>query len=152
MNPEINTELRHGVPLETTTSSPFSDGVMLAGRSKRPLGVSLLSAIKAIGSVIAFLAAIGGGSTLGDADAAAAYGAIMAMFGLFSLAVAIGLWRLHNWARIAAVVLYVLSALIGMIELSQGAASGFMQMLVAGSIAAYLCRSRAREAFKKPMR
>jgi len=65
--------------------------------------------------------------------------------------VAIGLWRLHNWARIAAVALYGLSALIGMIELSQGAASGFMQMLVAGSIAAYLCRSRAREAFKNPM-
>ncbi len=151
MNPEINSELRHGIPLGTTASSPTTDEVMLADRSKRPLGVSILSVINVIGSVIAFLAAIGGGSTLGDPDAAVAYGAIMAMFGVLYLAVAIGLWRLHNWARIAAVVLYGLSALIGMIELLQGAASGFMQMLVAGSIAAYLCRSRAREAFKKPM-
>jgi len=151
MNPEINTELRHGVPLGTATSSPVSDEVMLAGSSKRPLGVSILSVINLIGSAIAFLAAIGGGSTLGDPQTAAVYGAITAVFGVISLAVAIGLWRLHNWARIAAVVLYGLSALIGLIELSQGAASGFMQMLVAGSIAAYLCRSRAREAFNKHM-
>ena len=151
MNPEINTELRHGVPLGTTTSSPVSDEVMLAGRSKRPLGVSILSIINVIGSAIAFLAAIGGGSTLGDPQATAAYGAITALFGGISLAVAIGLWRLRNWARITAVVFYGLSALIGMIELFQGAASGFMQMLVAGSIAVYLCKSRAREAFNKHM-
>lgn len=149
MNPEINVDLRHGVSLPVTESSSTSHEVMRAHRTKRPLGVSILSVINAIGSVIAFLGAIGGGSALGDPDAAAAYGTIMGLFGVFSLAIAIGLWRLSNWARIAAVVLYSFSAVIGLIELSQGASSGFMQMLVAGSIAAYLCRSHAREAFKK---
>jgi len=149
MHPEINTDLRHGVPLESTPPSPVLEEVMHADGSKRPLGVSILSIINMIGSAIVFLAVIGGGSALGDPDAAVAYGAIMGLFGVFSLTVAIGLWKLRNWARIAAVVLYSLSAVIGLIELSQGVPTGFKQMLVAGSIATYLCRARVREAFKK---
>jgi uncharacterized membrane protein (DUF2068 family) len=101
-----------------------------------------------IGAVILVLAAIGGGSELDDPGAAAAYGAIMGLFGVFSLMVGIGLWRLRNWARIAAVVLYGFSAAIGLVALCQGAPAGFMQMLVASSIAAYLCRAYARGAFK----
>jgi uncharacterized membrane protein (DUF2068 family) len=120
----------------------------LIDKRKRPLGVSILAVLNTIGAVILILAAIGGRSELGDPGAAAAYGAIMGLFGVFSLMVAIGLWRLRNWARIAAVVLYGLSAVIGLVALCQGAPSGFMQMLVTGSIAAYLCRDYARGAFK----
>ena len=146
MHPENYTMGRHGVPLGTTPSTPVSEMELIDGR-KRPLGVSILAVLNIIGAVILVLAAIGGGSELGD-PAAAAYGAIMGLFGVFSLMVGIGLWRLRNWARIAAVVLYSLSALLGLVDLCQGAPAGFMQMLVAGSIAAYLCRAHAREAFR----
>jgi len=146
MHPENYTMGRHGIPLGTTPSTPVSKMELIDER-KRPLGVSILAVLNTIGAVILVLAAIGGGSELGDPGAAAAYGAIMGLFGVFSLMVAIGLWRLRNWARIAAIILYSLSALIGVIELSQGASPGFMQLLVAGNIAAYLCRARARDAF-----
>ena len=147
MHPENYTMGRHGIPLGTTPSPSISETELINER-KRPLGVSILAVLNIIGAVILVLAAIGGGSELGDPGAATAYGAIMGLFGVFSLMVGIGLWRLSNWARIAAVVLYSLSAVIGLVELCQGAPAGFMQMLVAGSIAAYLYRAYARGAFK----
>lgn len=118
-----------------------------AGR-KRPIGVSVLAVFNIIGAALFGLAALGAGAEIPDPAAAGAVGAIFGSVAVFGLVVAIGLWRLRNWARITAVVLYSLSCLGGVVSLFTGAAlGGFVQLLVAGGLIAYLCSEGVRDAF-----
>jgi len=118
-----------------------------AGGRKRPRGISVLAVINMIGAGLGFLAAFGAGAEAIDPAVAGAAGALLAGMAAFSLVVAIGLWRLRNWARILAIILYSLSAVLGLISLAQGVGQGFFQLLIAGSLVAYLCRAPIREAF-----
>jgi len=114
---------------------------------KRPIGVSVLAILNIIGSIFMMLAAFGAGGIFSEAEAAGAAGAFFGLLAVASLIVAIGLWRLRNWARITAIVLYALSAILGLVSIAHGDIGGLIQLIVAGNIAAYLCRSHVREAF-----
>lgn len=146
MHSEVCSESKIGVePMESPC--PTAPREVHEGKKKRPMGVSILAVLNMVGAVLLILAALGAGSELDDPGIASAYGAILGLFGVFSLMIAIGLWRLRNWARITAVIMYGISAVISLVELCQGSSSGFIQLVVAGSIAAYLCRAPARGAF-----
>ena len=114
---------------------------------KRPIGVSVLAILNVVGSLLLMLAAFGAGGIFSEAEAAGAAGAFLGLLAVASLIVAIGLWRLRNWARITAIILYILSAILGLVSIAQGDIGGLIQLIVAGNIAAYLCRGHVREAF-----
>lgn len=83
---------------------------------KRPVGISILAVINMIGAALMAVAAIGIGTTTYDPTVAGAAGAILAFLSIGGLLIALGLWKLHNWARITAIVLYSISAVSGLIE------------------------------------
>jgi len=93
--------------------------------------------------------ALGVGSVTTDPGEAAAVGAVYAVLGLSSIAVSIGLWRLHNWARVVTVVLYGVSVATGLLSLAMGVPLGLLQAIIAGSIASYLCREEIASAFRR---
>ena len=84
----------------------------------------------------------------GGAADAGAMAAVCALLGLSSIALAVGLWALCNWARVTAVVLYGLSVLFGLFSLLAGSPAGLVQIIVAGFILSYLCGSQTIRAFQ----
>lgn len=101
-----------------------------------------------IGAVILGFASLGAGSLFEEASTAGVAGAILGILALATFIVAIGLWRLRNWARIIATSVYSLSAVFGLVALFRGDTSDLPQLIVAGNIAAYLCRNHVRAAFR----
>jgi len=114
-------------------------------RPRRPGGVTLLSVINFIGGVLYLIVAV---AISGGAADAGAMAAVCALLGLSSIALAVGLWALCNWARVTAVVLYGLSVLFGLFSLLAGSPAGLVQIIVAGFILSYLCGSQTISAFK----
>lgn len=134
---------------ETFEGVPLTGGTERAqpAQRSRPVGISVLAVLNVIGAVVVGVAALAVGSEVGDPAAAGAAGAVLGLAAVLSLVVAVGLWKLRNWARITALVLYSLSVVSGLASLILGDPSGVFQMLVAGGIVTYLCRARVREAF-----
>jgi hypothetical protein len=135
------------VPGTATAWSGDTTGVR--EKCRRPTGVSVLSVLNMVGGALMIVAAVGVGSVTTDPGEAAAVGAVYAVLGLSSIAVSIGLWRLHNWARVVTVVLYGISVVTGLLSLVMGVPLGLLQAIIAGSIARYLCREEIASAFRR---
>jgi hypothetical protein len=116
-------------------------------RLRRPTGVTILSILNLIGGVVYVVLALGAGALTGDPAEAGAVGAVYAVLGTLTAVVAIGLLKLRNWARITAIVMYSISAVLGLIGLLTGDAAGILQLIIPASLAAYLCRSPVKDAF-----
>lgn len=118
-----------------------------AERPQRPTGITILSVLNLLGGTLLVFAAVGAGALSGDPAEAGATGAVYSLIGTLTIVAAIGLWKLRNWARITAVVMYCVSAVSGLVTLFAGDATGLFQLVVAASLAAYLCRSHVKDSF-----
>lgn len=118
-----------------------------ARQVKRPVGVTVIAILNIIGSVLLGLIGLAGAGEIGDPGAAAVAGGFIVGISVFTIAMAVGLLRLRNWARITAIVLYGINALLGLIELLLGGPSGAVALGVALVILIYLNREHVREAF-----
>lgn len=116
-------------------------------KRKRPVGVTVIAVLNIIGAVFLGLIGLAGAGVIVDSGAAAVAGAFVVGISVFTIAVAVGLLRLRNWARITAIVLYAINALLGLIELVFGNPFGLLSMGVALTILIYLNLEHVREAF-----
>lgn len=128
---------------EETAQQPLSQ----AQARRRPLGVSVLAVLQVLGGVLLGLAAMGIANEAADVDAAGPVAAVLGTMAVGQILVGTGLWRLRNWARKIAVVLFSVSAVIGVLVMFMGNVSGLFQAGFAGSWAIYLSRDHVRNAF-----
>jgi hypothetical protein len=132
---------------------------------ERPAGVSAVAAAFSLAAV--YLLAVGltmlaspglvsmaaGAELLGGLELAGPY--MFLLIGTLSAGIALGLWRLHGWARWLA----ILAAMIGVVVLLPGVSSAMLDFrigklaweglgtIVRVMIAWYLFQERVREAF-----
>jgi len=114
---------------------------------KRPPGISVLAILNLLGGLLCLVLAAVVGALEEASDAVGVVRTYFSFLGISSVVLAWGLWKLRNWARVTSVILYGLSALTGALVLLAGDPSGFIQVIVAVSIAVYLCRDRTAAAF-----
>ncbi len=131
------------------------------GNQGRPLGVTILAILAAIGGVFGILGGIGivfGGALI--ATVAGGLGAIVSLLGLLllvlsvaELVLAYGFWMLRTWAwqlgfalEVASVALAILQLLFG----GAGLGSVVITLIVAGIILYYLNTPEVRKAFGAP--
>ncbi|GHO89261.1 DUF2127 domain-containing protein [Dictyobacter formicarum] len=110
---------------------------------RRPLGVTIIAVLEAIGGVFEIL----GGILLLNVSAAAAIIAII--MGIIALVLAWGLWTLKPWAFWVAVVLEAISLVYGIFLLVNGNTGALLQAVIALAILIYLFADRnVRAAFR----
>ena len=131
---------------------------------KAPLGVQIISVLYYIGAVIITLVGLlcivlGAGfadeliTSMGSLGPGliVALGIIFIAIGVFGFFVGMGLWKLKQWARIAVIVLSlisVISSLYGLVMM-KSIVSNIITILINGAIAYYLIFVKeAKEAFK----
>jgi hypothetical protein len=136
---------------------------------KRPLGVSIISVVVALGAIInlflggvALWVAVFGGLILtanGSVSSGAALGAVSAIVGIIGIIVGLvellfawGLWTLKPWAFWATVIIEAVNLLSGLIALIQHQYSGWAAvstMIIPAIILIYfLADSNVRAAFR----
>lgn len=109
----------------------------------RPLGVTIIAILVAIGGVLEI---IGGLLILSIIPALAI---VVLILGVLSLVLAWGLWTLKPWAFWATVILEVINLIQGIIGLVQGQGSSVLSLIVPIIILLYLFMDRnVRAAFR----
>lgn len=103
-----------------------------------PLGVQLVVAVQVV--VGGFFGVLG----LVAVGADHASGMIGVMLGVAAIVVAVGLWRLRNWAWLAAIALGGLGIVMGVIDVVGGDAWGGLGVALNLAIIAYLVRVAER--------
>lgn len=134
---------------------------------QRPMGVTILAVLAAIGGVLGLcgsLTIIGLGGVLGGLAAglgapvadAAALGGLTVIFGVLSLVLAVlylifayGAWTLQPWAWILGIAGAILSLVLSLINVLQGAGIGsqLVSIIIAGVILYYLNTPDVKRAF-----
>lgn len=135
--------------------------MMGPGSQARPLGVTILAILAAIGGVFGALGGIGivflGGVA---ATVTGGLGAIVAILGLVLLALSVvelvlayGFWMLRQWAWKLGFILEAAAVLLGIVQVLAGGSSIsslLVTVVVAGIILYYLNTPDVRKAFATP--
>jgi len=125
---------------------------------QRPLGVTILAILAAIGGVLGILAGlvlVGLSSAVAAADmvlplsgAVAILGIITIVVSLGDLAFAYGAWGLKPWAWMLGIVLEAIGIVVNLAEWrSATASSTVVSIVIAGAIIYYLYQPHVRRAF-----
>ena len=125
---------------------------------QRPLGVTILAILAAIGGVLGILAGlvlVGLSSAVAAADmvlplsgAVAILGIITIVISLGDLAFAYGAWGLKPWAWMLGIVLEAIGIVVNLAEWrSATASSTVVSIVIAGAIIYYLYQPHVRRAF-----
>ena len=120
----------------------------------RPLGVTILAVLEAISGVYSLLVgpfetaiilpiALLGVPPETYGMIARAMGAMLIIVGLASLLLAWGLWMGKEWARMAAMIIAILSIIVAL------ASTHFIEVVVEGIIVYYLTRPDVKKFFTK---
>lgn len=146
--------------LATPAPWPAPDATLPA-RGDRPLGVTILAVLNALGGIAMVLGgivfALVGGIGASFAPVFGALGALFAaflglmmlLFGVVFLVVAYGFWQGQAWAWTLSLVLILLGILGGVLNLLQGEASGIMTLLIDGFLLWYIARPGVQRWFGK---
>ena len=125
---------------------------------QRPMGVTILAVLAAIGGVLAVLAGlvlVGLSSSVAAADMALPLSGVVAILGIVSIVVGIGdlafaygAWGLKPWAWMLGIVLEVVGIAVNLLEFrSATASSTIISVVIAGAIIYYLYQPHVRRAF-----
>jgi hypothetical protein len=125
---------------------------------QRPMGVTILAVLAAIGGVLAILAGlvlVGLSSSVAATDmalplsgAVAILGIVSIVVGIGDLAFAYGAWGLKPWAWMLGIVLEVVGIVVNLLEFrSATATSTIISVVIAGAIIYYLYQPHVRRAF-----
>ena len=125
---------------------------------QRPMGVTILAVLAAIGGVLAILAGlvlVGLSSSVAAADmalplsgAVAILGIVSIVLGIGELAFAYGAWGLKPWAWMLGIVLEAVGIVVNLLEFrSATATSTIISVVIAGAIIYYLYQPHVRRAF-----
>lgn len=125
----------------------------------RPMGITVLAVLSAIGGVLTILggiALIGLGGVAGASSGSAALFGMGAIFGLLllasgiaSLAFAYGAWTLQSWAWTLGVALQIISLALSLLTIIGGGdiAGQVISIVIAGIILYYLMQPSIKAAF-----
>lgn len=130
--------------------------------SARPLGVTILAVLAAIGGVLALIggiAAVGLGGLAATTTGNPGLGGLVSIFGLLlivqgvlALAFAYGAWTLKSWAwtlGMAAGVLGIIGAILGFVNDSNQLVSTIFSIAINGAILYYLNTPAVKAAFRR---
>lgn len=117
-------------------------------RVERPLGVTIIAVLAAIGGLFGLIGSLAIFSLL------AASGGIFVVYALMTLAVSIlslvfayGAWTLQPWAWTLGVVLEAVAVALGVYSLVDGDASAIVSIALAGIVLWYLFQPSVKAAF-----
>jgi len=125
---------------------------------QRPMGVTILAVLAAIGGVLGILAGlvlVGLSSSVAATDmalplsgAVAILGIVSIVLGIGELAFAYGAWGLKPWAWMLGIVLEAVGIVVNLLEFrSATATSTIISVVIAGAIIYYLYQPHVRRAF-----
>lgn len=117
---------------------------MQQSQTQRPLGITILAILAAVGGVLGLLAAL---TLLGFG--LGIYGLVILLLSVAYLAFAFGAWTLKPWAWTLGVAVAVASALWAIFWLTQGAdvVSTLINLVISGVILYYLFQPDVKAAF-----
>ena len=122
---------------------------------ERPLGVTIIAVLAAIGGAVGVLGALAAMSVLtsfgGLAGSIGGFATIVVFIALgtavVSLVFAYGAWTLQPWAWTLGVVLEVISGITALYQLADGQSSAVITVAIAAVILWYLFQPQVKAAF-----
>ena len=120
-------------------------------RPKGPVGVILIAVIAAAGGVLSLF----GASSVfaGNATGPTWLAIVVTIFGILGLALGVGFYTGARWARMGGIVIYIVSILLGVLEIVYGGAiggvGGVIRIVAGIVIPAYLTRPGPKKFFGK---
>jgi hypothetical protein len=119
--------------------------------SKRPVGVLVIAVIAAAGG---FLSLFGAASVFsGNATGPTWLAIIVTIFGILGLALGVGFYTGRRWAWMGGIVIYIVSILLGILEIVFGGAvggiGGVIRIAAGVIIPVYLTRTGPKKFFRK---
>jgi uncharacterized membrane protein (DUF2068 family) len=117
-------------------------------RAERPLGVTIIAVLAAIGGVFGVIGSIALFSLLGSAPGIfAAYALMNLAISVLLLVFAFGAWTLQPWAWTLGVVLEAVAIVLGLYALVDGDASAVVSIALAAVVLWYLFQPSVKAAF-----
>lgn len=130
---------------------------MMGAASARPMGITILAVLAAIGGVFLLLgglASIGLGSLAASASGSGALGGLVAIFGILFLALGVlylafayGAWTLKRWAWTLGVAGQVISLALAAVNAVTGGGVNIVGILISVAILYYLYTPAVKAAF-----
>ena len=118
---------------------------------KRPVGVLVIAVIAAAGGLLSLFGAASAFS--GSATGPTWLATVVTIFGILGLALGVGFYTGARWAWIGGIVIYLVSILLGILEIvyggSVGAIGGVIRIVAGIIIPLYLTRAGPKKFFGK---
>ena len=120
-------------------------------RPKRPVGVIVIAVIAAAGGLLSLFGAASAFS--GNATGPTWLAIIVTIFGILGLALGVGFYTGARWAWMGGIVIYIVSILLGILEIvyggSVGGIGGVIRIVAGIIIPLYLTRAGPKSFFGK---
>jgi len=120
-------------------------------KSERPLGVVVIAVIAAAGGVLSLFGAASVFS--GNATGPSWLAVVVTIFGMLGLALGVGFYTGARWAWMGGIVIYIVSILLGILEIvyggTIGGVGGVIRILAGIVIPLYLTRTGTKKFFGK---
>ena len=120
-------------------------------KPKRPLGAIVIAVIAAAGGALSLFGAASVFS--GNATGPAWLAIVVTIFGVLGLALGVGFYTGARWAWMGGIVIYIVSILLGILEIvyggTVGGVGGVIRIVAGIVIPAYLTRAGPKKFFGK---
>ena len=120
-------------------------------KPKRPLGVVVIAVIAAAGGVLSLFGAASVFS--GNATGPSWLAVVVTIFGILGLALGVGFYTGARWAWMGGIVIYIVSILLGILEIvyggTIGGVGGVIRIVAGIVIPSYLTRAGPKKFFGK---
>jgi hypothetical protein len=124
---------------------------MESPKSKTPVGVIVIALIAIAGGVLSLFGAAS--VFAGNATGPTWLAILVTIFGILGLALGIGFYSGASWARMAGIVIYLVSILLGILEIAYGGTiggvGGVIRTVAGIAIPSYLTREGPKKFFGK---
>jgi hypothetical protein len=120
-------------------------------RPKRPVGIIVIALIAVAGGVLSLFGAASVFS--GNATGPTWLAIVVTIFGILGLALGVGFYSGAGWARMAGIAIYLVSILLGILEIvyggTVGGVGGVIRIVAGIVIPLYLTRAGPKKFFGK---
>ena len=120
-------------------------------KPKRPVGVIVIAVIAAAGGLLSLFGAASAFS--GNATGPTWLAIVVVIFGILGLALGVGFYTGRRWAWMGGIVIYIISILLGILEIlyggTVGGVGGVIRILAGIIIPLYLTRAGPKKFFGK---
>jgi hypothetical protein len=125
--------------------------MQIQSKPKRPVGVIVIAVIAAAGGLLSLFGAASVFS--GNATGPTWLAIVVAIFGLLGLSLGVGFYTGARWAWMGGIVIYIVSILLGILEIlyggTVGGIGGVIRIVAGLVIPLYLTRPGAKTFFGK---